>query len=150
MRNVFLLIVLIKLSATTAGWAQHWPQWRGPTQNGVSAETQLPDAWNAECAATPTPRPEIGGPSADAGTEQRRGAPAGQNFEDVPASNTFYTWIQRLSVRAIMSGYPCGGPGEPCHAGNLPYFRWANSITRGQTSKIVSNTFFPNCRISAR
>ena len=70
MRNVFLLIVLIKLSATTAGWAQHWPQWRGPSQDGVSAETRLPDAWSAECAPATTPRPEIGGPSADDSIEQ--------------------------------------------------------------------------------
>jgi len=28
---------------------------------------------------------------------------------------------------------------------NLPYFRPNNNATRGQTSKIVSNTFFPDC-----
>ncbi len=27
--------------------AQHWPQWRGPTGSGVSAETRLPDTWSA-------------------------------------------------------------------------------------------------------
>ena len=87
MRNVIVLIVLIKLSATTAGWAQHWPHWRGPTHNGVSAETRLPDSWGAECAATPTPRGELdaGGPSAtDPALAQRRAAPAGQNFEGRP------------------------------------------------------------------
>ena len=38
-----------------------------------------------------------------------------------------------------MSGYPCGGPGEPCDGQNRPYFRPFNNATRGQLSKIVSN-----------
>jgi hypothetical protein len=75
------------------------------------------------------------------------GEPAiGQIFEDVPQTNPFYEFIQRLARRGIMSGYPCGGEGEPCGAGERPYFRWGNNATRGQTAKIVSNTFFPNCQ----
>ncbi|HYP40888.1 MAG TPA: SBBP repeat-containing protein, partial [Chloroflexia bacterium] len=75
------------------------------------------------------------------------GEPAiGQIFEDVPQTNPFYEFIQRLARRGIMSGYPCGGEGEPCGAGDRPYFRWGNNATRGQTAKIVSNTFFPNCQ----
>ena len=30
--------------------------------------------------------------------------------------------------------------------GNLPYFLPNNNAPRGQTSKIVSNTFFPGCQ----
>jgi len=75
------------------------------------------------------------------------GEPAGaQVFEDVPPSNPFYEWIQRLVHRSIMGGYNCGGPGEPCGPESRPYFRWPNNATRGQTSKIVSNTFFPECQ----
>jgi len=73
--------------------------------------------------------------------------PPGQTFEDVPPSNPFYLWIERLASRGIMGGYPCGGPGEPCGPQYKPYFRWGNNATRGQTSKIVANTFFPNCQI---
>src|SRR5687767_13850664 len=47
---------------------------------------------------------------------------SGQTFHDVPPSHTFYAWIQRLAARGIMSGYRCGGPGEPC-VNNRPYFR---------------------------
>nr|MDQ5866860.1 S-layer homology domain-containing protein [Chloroflexota bacterium] len=57
----------------------------------------------------------------------------------------FYEWIMRLTNRGVMSGYPCGGPGEPCDGQNRPYFRWNAQVTRGQASKIVANTFFPNC-----
>ncbi|HYO50638.1 MAG TPA: SBBP repeat-containing protein, partial [Chloroflexia bacterium] len=70
----------------------------------------------------------------------------GQIFEDVPQTNPFYEFIQRLARRGIMSGYPCGGEGEPCGSEERPYFRWGNNATRGQTAKIVSNTFFPNCQ----
>jgi hypothetical protein len=71
---------------------------------------------------------------------------SGQTFEDVPPTHTFYREIQRLASRGVMGGYPCGGPGEPCVGpANRPYVRPNNSITRGQVSKIVANTFFPNC-----
>jgi hypothetical protein len=77
--------------------------------------------------------------------------PGDQAFEDVPPSQTFYDFIQRLANRTIMGGYPCGGVGEPCvPPGNLPYFRPANNATRGQVSKIVANTFFPDCDIPTR
>jgi hypothetical protein len=73
--------------------------------------------------------------------------PTFQLFEDVPPANTFYLWVQRVGSRGIVSGYPCGGSGEPCQPpGNLPYYRPNNNVTRGQTAKIVTNTFFPNCQ----
>jgi hypothetical protein len=69
-----------------------------------------------------------------------------QTFEDVTAGSTFHEFIERLVSRGVMSGYVCGGPGEACvPPGNRPYFRPANNVTRGQTSKIVGNTFFPGC-----
>jgi hypothetical protein len=71
--------------------------------------------------------------------------PTGQQFEDVITGSTYYTYTYRLVTHAIMSGYPCGGAGEPCGPNNLPYFRPNNNASRGQTSKIVGNTFFPGC-----
>jgi len=76
---------------------------------------------------------------------------SGQTFEDVPPGSTFYDFIERLVSRGVMNGYPCGGVGEPCvPPGNRPYFRPNNNATRGQTSKIVANTFFPNCQTPGR
>jgi len=73
--------------------------------------------------------------------------PTGQSFQDVSASNTFYVWVQRLAMHSVMSGYPCGGAGEPCVVpANLPYFRPNSNATRAQLSKIVANTFFPGCQ----
>jgi glucose/arabinose dehydrogenase/plastocyanin len=75
--------------------------------------------------------------------------PTEQFFEDVPPSHPFYVWIQRLASRGIMSGYPCGGIGEPCGPGDRPYFRPGNEVTRGQASKIVANTFRGSCPLPA-
>lgn len=75
---------------------------------------------------------------------------AEQIFTDVPPSNVFYVWVQRLASRGIMGGYPCGGEGEPCDDQQRPYFRPFNTVTRGQTSKIVAGAFFPNCQTPAR
>lgn len=73
--------------------------------------------------------------------------PAGsRTFEDVPEGSTFYAWVEKMGIEGIMSGYPCGTPGEPCGSENRPYFRTNSQVTRGQASKIVSNTFFPGCR----
>jgi hypothetical protein len=70
-----------------------------------------------------------------------------QSFEDVPEGSTFWPYIERLLLNRpdVMAGYPCGGAGEPCGPNLLPYFRPGNTATRGQLTKIVSNTFFPDC-----
>lgn len=72
--------------------------------------------------------------------------PKQQTFEDVLPASTFWLWIERIAAHAIVQGYPCGGPGEPCGSGNLPYFRPNSLTTRGQLAKIVSSTFFPGCQ----
>ncbi len=57
MRRVLGLTVLLVLIGGTAGMAQHWPHWRGPSHDGVSTETGLPVSWNAECL--PSEAPEV-------------------------------------------------------------------------------------------
>lgn len=75
--------------------------------------------------------------------------PAGQyTFTDVPEGSTFHIFVERLLLNrpGVMNGYPCGGPGEPCDTEHRSYFRPSSGVTRGQTSKIVSNTFFQDCQ----
>ncbi|MEO5951484.1 MAG: S-layer homology domain-containing protein, partial [Chloroflexia bacterium] len=74
--------------------------------------------------------------------------PAGLwTFHDVPNTSTFWQWIEELASSGAITGYPCGGAGEPCvPPENRYYFRPATSVTRGQSAKIVSNTFFPDCQ----
>ena len=68
-------------------------------------------------------------------------------FADVLPNSTFWLYVERLLANRpdAMSGYPCGGSTEPCDPQSRPYFRPNNGLTRGQTAKIVSNTFFPGC-----
>src|SRR5262249_6449159 len=49
-------------------------------------------------------------------------------FSDVPQGSTFYTYIHCLACLGIINGYPDGS------------FKPNNNVTRGQLSKIVSNS----------
>ncbi|MEO5951398.1 MAG: S-layer homology domain-containing protein, partial [Chloroflexia bacterium] len=82
-----------------------------------------------------------------AGTAAFPAAPPNeQKFQDIPPDHAFFRWIETMGGLGLISGYPCGGAGEPCVGpGNLPYFRPGNNITRGQTAKIVANTFLAEC-----
>ena len=63
--------------------------------------------------------------------------------------------IERVALHNVISGYscdpgmtnPCSGQPEACPG---VYFRPCALATRGQTAKIVSNTFYPNCVTPAR
>ena len=63
--------------------------------------------------------------------------PATATFADVPVGSAFYSYVETAACRTVISGYACGGPGEPCDAANRPYFRPGNNATRGQIAKIV-------------
>jgi hypothetical protein len=81
-----------------------------------------------------------------AGAAGATATPTGQTFADVPPGSPFYLPVERLAARGVMSGYPCGSPGEPCPPpDNRPYFRPNNNATRGQMAKIAAEAFFPNC-----
>jgi hypothetical protein len=58
----------------------------------------------------------------------------------VQPGDTFYDFIRCLACRGIVSGYPCGGPGEDCNDDNEPYYRPGANVTRGQLSKIIANS----------
>ena len=62
----------------------------------------------------------------------------GQTFADVPPGATFFDEIQCLSSMGAVSGYDCGGSGEPCDAYHRPYYRTYNGVTRGQYSKMLA------------
>ena len=63
-------------------------------------------------------------------------APAAPTFADVPVGSPFFGYVERAAAQGLLSGYGCGGTGEPCPA---RYFRPAASSTRGQLSKILYN-----------
>ena len=45
MKN-YALISLLLLAALCAGAEEYWPQWRGPSHNGVSEAVDLPTTWS--------------------------------------------------------------------------------------------------------
>ena len=51
----------LSLLAAVSLSAANWPEWRGPTQNGVTPETNLPTEWSAtENVKWKTPLPDRG------------------------------------------------------------------------------------------
>ena len=75
------------------------------------------------------------------------GAP---HFTDVPDTHAFYTFIEYAYNAGVISGYPCGGVGEPCDSENRPYFRPGFDVTRGQLSKMVSTAFGYNNAVTTQ
>lgn len=63
-------------------------------------------------------------------------APATPTFRDVPTSNAFYTFVETAYAKGVISGYGCGGTGEPCPG---LYFRPAGNATRGQGAKVIDS-----------
>ena len=61
----------------------------------------------------------------------------GPHFTDVPATSPFYAVIETAFNHGVISGYACGGAGEPCDPANHAYFRAFNTATRGQIAKIL-------------
>ena len=60
--------------------------------------------------------------------------PSSASFQDVPVGSTFFRYVETAYAHGIISGYDCGGPGEPCPG---LYFRPGGNATRGQIAKIV-------------
>jgi S-layer family protein len=65
--------------------------------------------------------------------------PASSPFADVPPTHPFYNWIAIGVANGAVSGYNCGGPGEPCDGANRPYFRPSANVNRGQFAKMLAN-----------
>lgn len=49
MRKLFLCVLLLAVSILSgAAQAENWPNWRGPKNDGISGETNLPTEWTAD------------------------------------------------------------------------------------------------------
>src|SRR5262249_27092331 len=65
--------------------------------------------------------------------------PAGQyTFTDVPPDFPFFDVVETAYAAGIVTGYGCGGSGEPCDAQHRRYFRPYAEVTRGQLAKMVA------------
>ena len=62
MWKMFAVTCLLMVATATVFAADNWPNWRGPTLNGVSTETGLPTTWSAtENVAWKLPLPAYSG-----------------------------------------------------------------------------------------
>jgi outer membrane protein assembly factor BamB len=91
MRKFLPLTCALTFLAGATLVADNWPQWRGPSHNGVSAETNLPASWSATCTSR-APMPEAATPaslSTDAievpDGQRGRGRGGGRQAQDPPA-----------------------------------------------------------------
>jgi outer membrane protein assembly factor BamB len=57
MRYVLIVTSLLTFLAGNVLVASDWPQWRGPSRNGVSSDTGLPVSWGATCVEDSAPAP---------------------------------------------------------------------------------------------
>lgn len=60
--------------------------------------------------------------------------PSSPTFADVPTTSAYYPYVERIAEYNIVTGYECGGVGEPCPG---RYFRSTSTATRAQASKII-------------
>lgn len=121
MRHVFGLMIVLSVSSSTAGLAQHWPHWRGPTHDGVSTEKGLPVTWSAVCAGVPTGDDAAGGPFAsdEVSGAQRPRRPDGQNFEGRPIVPTVCASVETRNVAWKLP--------LPAYSGSTPII-WGDTI----------------------
>ncbi len=54
-------LIVLGLVIATPAFAQNWANWRGPEQNGISRETNLPDNWSLEPKKNVAWESDIGG-----------------------------------------------------------------------------------------
>jgi outer membrane protein assembly factor BamB len=123
MRSVVPALVLSCFFGGTLAMAQHWPHWRGPARNGVSAETGLPVTWSAECAPTTPGQDSESGPSAsdEAGAEatqppQGRGRGRGEGRPLTPVA------CNNIVTKNVAWKLPL-----PAYSGSTPIV-WGNTI----------------------
>jgi hypothetical protein len=111
--SVALAMLAVFIIASTGSAASPQPQSQPQSQPAQSS--QPPQSPNAACP------------------------PDGQCFADVPSSSPFYAFINRIYQQDLVTGYPCGGPNEPCDPAGRPYYRPVNNVTRQQMAKFIDN-----------
>ncbi len=106
-----------------------------PTSVAANDDQTLIEHYSDPCT-TPSPTATVPPIDTETPSPQPTSAACPIQFNDVPQSSAFYTYVRCLACRNILSGYACGGAGEPCPGS---YFRPGNNVTRGQAAKIISN-----------
>ena len=99
----------------------------GPTNTPTNTRTPTNTPTGTVPTATNTPTSPVEG-TVSATPPGGSPTPCTIEFSDVPPGSTFYDFVRCLACRGIINGYPDGS------------FKPNNNVTRGQLSKIVSNS----------
>jgi len=121
-KNLTGLVAALVVCGSTAGLAQHWPHWRGPSFDGVSTENGLPTTWSATCAdVRASGDGGLGGPSAADEPDGQRGGQrfGGGNFEGRPIVPTV---CANIETRNVAWKLPL-----PAYSGSTPII-WGETI----------------------
>jgi hypothetical protein len=90
-------------------------------------------------AASPQPQPQTPQPPQPPQSPNAVCPSGGQCFADVSVSSPFYAFVNRIYQQDLVSGYACGGVGEPCDTFSRPYYRPVANVTRSQMAKFIDN-----------
>jgi len=80
---------------------------------------------------------------ADPKIRSNRKVPRAVSFQDVPRSNQFWLYVERVAEQGIMTGHPCNAcsASEPCVSpDNRAYFRPNAPATNGQVARAITNS----------
>jgi outer membrane protein assembly factor BamB len=129
MRGLGTGIVAVAAAATLS--AENWPQWRGPAQNGVSAEKGLPLKWNEhENIAWKLPMPGRSG-----STPIIWGENIFLNVGTADGSGDLELWaLDRNSGRTLWKGHIAGGN----HIERKQNMSSPSPVTDGQTVWVMT------------
>lgn len=128
-RLVYVALAMLALLIIASPGQAAGPRPQQPLQpgQGAASATINADATQASTGRAAQNRPEANCP------------PDGQCFADVLSGNPFYDFINRIYQQDLVTGYACGGAGEPCDPNNRPYYRPVNNVTRQQMAKFIDN-----------
>jgi outer membrane protein assembly factor BamB len=106
MRKPLLLTCLCVLVATATLLAENWPQWRGPSLNGLSGETGLPITWTTtQGIAWKLPMPALSG-----STPIIWGERIFLNVATAPRSGALELWsVDRNTTQVVWKRVVAGG-----------------------------------------
>jgi outer membrane protein assembly factor BamB len=109
-RRILILVPLILVSTgwlvSSTGLAVDWPQWRGPTLDGTSSETQLPRHWSRDQnVAWRLPLPERGAATPIVSGE-RIFLAGGESLEE---GDGLWLWAVSRATGTVLWRQPLGG-----------------------------------------
>ena len=118
MPYILVLITILALQGAAPATPGNWPQWRGPSQDGVSRETGLPSSWGAKCLDGTGARPAAADASDPAaGQPQGRGRGGGREGRPI-----VHVSCSKMDTQNVAWKLPL-----PAYSGSTPII-WGNTI----------------------